>query len=94
MLPRERVLRTPYFPLYPSELFYAIYLYDSKGYYFKLTASFKVGDRELRSSLEQLEMKGMRQPLVSYHSLNIISLLLICLILVRVRREEGGVKKR
>jgi hypothetical protein len=44
-IPREQLFRTSFFPVYPEQTRYAIYMYDEKGQYFKFDFTFKVGDR-------------------------------------------------
>jgi hypothetical protein len=71
-----------------------VYLYDEKGYYFRLKFRLEVGDRELKTLLQEMASKNIRQPLIGYTTLNILCCMVVGLIVFYLKGEDYESQKK
>lgn len=69
---------------------YSVYIYDEKGYYFKLDVIFRVADLALASSIAQHTASVNSHQMYAYFFISGLSFILICLFIIRIKDEENN----
>ena len=67
-----------------------MYLYDEKGYYFKLDVVFRVADSGLGESIAHHTASVNNHQMYAYFFISGLSFILICLFLVRIKDEQSN----
>jgi hypothetical protein len=69
---------------------YTIYLYDEKGYHFKLQLVFRVADPYLAATIAYYTSSANSHKMYAYILLSVCSFIIICVFLVRIRDGESS----
>ncbi len=69
---------------------YKIFLYDEKGYHYKLNLIFRIGDPHLLDSLSLFSSEAKSRFLYWYLGISSTSFVMICVFLVQIKEEENN----